>query len=67
MSGSRTARPAARGLRRAGALLEGGRVPSLDHEAPLLVLREAPGLVPTLLCEALGLALPSVTPSSAMR
>jgi len=34
-------------------------VPSLEHEAPLLVLREAPALVPALLREALGVVLPS--------
>ena len=34
-------------------------VPTLDHEAPLAVLREAPSLVPTLLREACGLQLPA--------
>lgn len=31
---------------------------SVDHEAPILVLREDPALVPTLLREALGIELP---------
>ena len=33
-------------------------VPSLDHEAPLVVLREQPALVPTLLRDVLGVPLP---------
>jgi len=34
-------------------------VPTLDHEAPLAVLREAPGLLPGLLPAAFGLTLPA--------
>ena len=34
-------------------------MPSLVHEAPLVVLREEPALVPALLRDALGLALPA--------
>ena len=36
-------------------------VPSFDHEAPLVVLREDPALVPQLLRASLGLAVPAFT------
>lgn len=34
-------------------------MPTLEHEAPLVVLREQPSLVPALLREALGMTLPA--------
>ena len=47
------------GLRRARRLLSSAAVPTLDHEAPLAVLREDPALVPRLLRRAFGIAVPS--------
>ncbi|HVV83176.1 MAG TPA: hypothetical protein VHE35_08850, partial [Kofleriaceae bacterium] len=45
-------------LQEACALLVGAPMPSLEHEAPLVVLREEPALVPALLREVVGLELP---------
>jgi hypothetical protein len=46
-------------LAAASDLQRRGGVPSLEHEAPLVVLREQPALVPALLREALGMTLPA--------
>jgi hypothetical protein len=45
-------------LRAARQLLGACRVPSLEHEAPLAVMRSDPAVVPALIHEALGLTLP---------
>ena len=34
-------------------------MPTLPHEAPLLLFRERPDLVPTLLRDVLGIAIPA--------
>ena len=58
MSGSRTSATCACGVGAGATLAARAGVPSLEHEAPLVVLREEPELVPELLRAALGLELP---------
>ncbi len=60
MAGSRTRPTCHRVLVGGTALAKGAAVPSVPHEAPLVVLREDPELVASLLRDSLGLMLPDL-------